>query len=341
MIDFIRSKSVKKYLEEKQIHIDDKLKYALIVESQMSFPLENIKESLLELAAETDDEEVKVQAPIWIRNEDAEFAVLSRNSGPDYYYKLQYTDRYGEIVVYGCYPTLELAVKCGIKLAAEECVDEFEIEKDIMPASEAVIDDIEDMDSDTKYDFATARFRADGKLLCCSARCDVPKEEIEDPLEERFHIIPHPFRRGDIVRYVRGREGRRSFGLILEQEDDEMSAQKDRMESLQKWYTPCWENVSIQLVNIDLETGLIWDNDGQVVPTELEFYQIPEDTQDLGERVLLSLSDLLKGKPTSLQFIQNGLMKLQEKYDDNKCYSLITGLDIKKSRMGYIFDSDK
>ena len=341
MIDFIRSKSVKKYLEEKQIYIDDKLKYALIVESQMAFPLEDIKKSLLELAAETDDEEVKVQAPIWIRNEDAEFAVLSRNSGPDYYYKLQYTDRYGEIVVYGCYPTLELAVKCGIKLAAEECVDEFEIEKDIMPASEAVIDDIEDTDSDSQYDFATARFRADGKLLCCSARCAVLKEEIESPLEERFHIVPHPFRRGDIVRYVGGRDGGRFFGLILEQEDDEMSAQKERMESLQKWCTPCWENVSVQLVNVDLETGLIWDNDCQVVPTELEFYPIPEDTQDLGERVLLCLSDLLKGKPTSLQYIQNGLMKLQEEYDDSQRYPLITGLDIKKSRMGYIFDSDK
>ncbi len=341
MIDFIRSKSVKKYLEEKQIYIDDKLKYALIVESQMAFPLEDIKKSLLELAAETDDEEVKVQAPIWIRNEDAEFAVLSRNSGPDYYYKLQYTDRYGEIVVYGCYPTLELAVKCGIKLAAEECVDEFEIEKDIMPASEAVIDDIEDTDSDSQYDFATARFRADGKLFCCSARCAVLKEEIESPLEERFHIVPHPFRRGDIVRYVGGRDGGRFFGLILEQEDDEMSAQKERMESLQKWCTPCWENVSVQLVNVDLETGLIWDNDCQVVPTELEFYPIPEDTQDLGERVLLCLSDLLKGKPTSLQYIQNGLMKLQEEYDDSQRYPLITGLDIKKSRMGYIFDSDK
>lgn len=338
MIDFIRSKSVKKYLEEKQISINDKLKYALIVESQMAFPLEDIKQSLLELAAETDDEEVKAQAPVWARNEDAEYAVLLRDSGPDYYYKLQYTDRFGETEVHGCYPTLELAVKCGIKLADYECIEEFEIEKEIMPASEAVVDDIDDPNSDSQYDFATARFRADGKLLCCSARCAVPKEEIESPLEERFHIIPHPFRRGDIVRYAREKEGRKYFGLILEQEDDEMSAQKERMESLQKWCIPCWENVSVQLVNVDLETGLIWDSDSQVVPTELEFYPIADATQDVGERVLLCLSDLLKGKPASLQYIQNGLMKLQEAYDDSQHYPLITGLSIKKSRMGHIFD---
>lgn len=98
MIDFIRSKSEKKYLVEKQISIDDKLKYALIVDSQMAFPLEDIKKSMLELAAETDDEEVKAQAPVWVRNEVAEYAVLARNSGPDYYYKLQYTDRFGETV---------------------------------------------------------------------------------------------------------------------------------------------------------------------------------------------------------------------------------------------------
>lgn len=110
------------------------------------------------------------------------------------------------------------------------------------------------------------------------------------------------------------------------------------MESLQKWCTPCWENVSVQLVNVDLETGLIWDSDSQVVPTELEFYSIADDTQDIGERVLLCLSDLLKGKPTSLQYIQNGLMRLQEEYDDSQHYPLITGLDIKKSRMGHIFD---
>lgn len=341
MIDFIRSQSVKKYLEERQISLDDKLKYALIIASQVMEPFDDIKESLLELAAETDDEEVRVQAPIWVRNEEAEYDVLARNSGREYYYRLQYTDRFGETEVQGCYPTLALAVKCGIKLADRECVDEFEIEKSILPADEALIEDIEDADSDTQYDFATARFRADGKLLCCSALCDVPKEKIESPLEERFYLIPHPFRRGDIVRYVQKRGRSRFIGLILEQEDDEMSAQKARIESLEKWCMPSWENVSVQLVNIDLETGLIWDNDCQVIPTELEFCEISDDTQDIGERVLLRLADLLKGRPTSLQYIQNGLMKLQESYDDKQRYSLITGLSIRKSQMGHVFDLNK
>lgn len=119
---------------------------------------------------------------------------------------------------------MELDVKCGIKLVDYESIDEFEIAKKIMPASEAVVDDLDDPDSDSQYNLAMARFRADGKLLCCSARCAVPKEEIASPLEERFYMVPHPFRRGDIVRYVREKEGRRYFDLILEQEDDEMSA---------------------------------------------------------------------------------------------------------------------
>ena len=338
MIEYV-SKSVRKYLDEKHIELDDKLKYALIIGSEIRYPLDEIKESLRELAGMTDDEEVKKQAEIWIRNEDMQYEVFARDSGPNYFYKIQYYDRHDDtVVVNWYYKSLALAIDAGVKTAADEKVDEFEIYKDFRASSKEQAEDIEDFDSETIYDLANGRFRADGKMLCCSAHVAKPLETIEDPIEERYFIIPHPFRRGDIVRSLRDKDGGKTFAIILEHEDDEMSAQKDRLEDLKKYCSPSYDDVSIYLVRIDLETGLIWDNDSPVKPSELEYYPIADDTEDLGERILLVLSDLIKGKPASLQYIQNGLMKLREEYDNKQRYYLITGLSLKKSQMGYVFD---
>lgn len=329
MIDYIKSESCKKYLSEQNIKLEDKLVYALIINNRHYYSYEDIKNSIKELATNTLDEEIKAQSEIWLKNHDKEVAAFKKDSGPEYLYIVKYSDRMSRHEeIHGYYRTIDLALKNGKLMADDYELKRFAIEK-------AFIESI-DQNSDSENMLAytgEAHYFANGKLILVNMR--MSHEEIEDPIEDRYYIMPHPFRKGDIVKRIYDDNDNRTLSVILSDDDDEMSYQKKRMERITSLE---WDSTGIAVEDVDLKTGTIWDNDGHPLPYDFEYYHIDEHTDDIGERVMLNISDIVKGKIASYQYIQHGLMKLREDVDNSNKYHLLYGIDLKKSSIGYLFD---
>ena len=329
MIDYIKSESCKKYLIERNIKLEDKLIYALIINNRRYHTFEDIRNSIKDLAENTLDEEIKAQTEIWLKNHDKEVAAFTKDSGPEYLYIVKYYDRMSRHEeIHGYYRSLDLALKNGKLMAEDYELERFVIEK-------AYIESIDqESDSEKMLDYTgEAHFFANGELMFVNIR--MSHEEIEDPIEDRYYIMPHPFRKGDIVKRIYDDKDERTLSVILSDDDDEMSYQKKRMERITSLE---WNDTGIAVEDVDLKTGTIWDNDGHPLPYDYEYYPIDDHTDDIGERVMLNISDIVKGKIASYQYIQHGLMKLREEYDDSNTYNLLYGMRLKKSSIGYIFE---
>lgn len=330
MIDYLKSETLKNYYRKNHIELDDKLKYALIIYS--GAPINDCIASIKELMEATQDEEIKEQGPIWIRNQEKEYESFSRDGGHSYCYKGQYWDEKKNDIVYGIYGTLDVAVMAGINAAKDEGFDRFEVVKEYMPSTEEEFIKHEVSDEDDGTDWGRGNYLADGTLMSVWGRVD-DVEEIEDPIEERYYEIPHPFKRGDIVKSSYDPEGSKNYYVVTLSRKEEL----EHIERIRSYRTPVWEDIWIVLECIDLETGLIWDVDSPSLPTELELCQVKRQSDDLGEWILAELSDMYRGEPFSLQHIQNGLMKLREDYDNKQKYNLLYSSVLKKSTMLYVF----
>ena len=329
MIDYIKSESCKKYLSEQNIKLEDKLVYALIINNRHYYSYEDIKNSIKELATNTSDEEIKAQSEIWLKNHDKKVADFTKDSGPEYLYIVKYYDRISRHEeIHGYYRTIDLALKNGMLMAEDYELKKFVIEKAFIESRG------HDSESENLLAYTgEAHYFANGELMFVNMH--MSQEEIEDPIEDRFYIMPHPFRKGDVVKRIYDDKDDRTLSVILSDDDDEMSYQKKRMERITSLE---WTNTGIAVEDVDLKSGTIWDNDGHPLPYDYEYYPINDHTDDVGERLVLNISYIVKGKIASYQYIQHGLMKLREEYDDNNKYNLLYGMKLKKSSIGYIFE---
>ena len=88
----------------------------------------------------------------------------------------------------------------------------------------------------------------------------------------------------------------------------------------------------IYVNSFDRKTGLMWDSDELDNPYLFDYYNIPQDTTNLAERIALAWSKILKGEGGSLQFIQDGCQYLKETYEEkNKC-GYISGFSLRDNR---------
>ena len=94
MIDCVRSEAARKYLKEKGIELDDKLKYALVVNDDHLYPQEDVVEYLEALIASTEDPEVRAQAEKKIAYYHARYDAFARDRGPGYYYHMTVFDQF-------------------------------------------------------------------------------------------------------------------------------------------------------------------------------------------------------------------------------------------------------
>lgn len=336
MIDCVRSGAVRKYLAEKGIELEDKLKYALVMNDNRLYPMEDVIQYLTYLAAVTADDEVREQAGKSISQFLKHYESFGQDRGPSYYYYLMVYDKWSKnYEPGGSFRTLNLAETVGRKKASEDGTD-FRIELKYIAQNEEEGTWFDDSGVD-QSDGGEAVYNEEGKLLYCICFADGMENDIEDPIEDRWFPFPHPFRRGDILRSVNEREKDMRYIVLSCAGDDEIQDQYD----CHKWrfedgLSPSWDCTTFRVLPVSLKTGNIWEQDAPMYPYDFEYAEVSDDYENVRDQVLIQMSRMVKGEPCFMQYIQNGLQKLHEDYDNEERYQLLTGIKLKKSTVGGI-----
>lgn len=336
MIDCVRSETARKYLKEKGIELDDKLKFALVVNDDHLYPQEDVVEYLEALITSTKDPEVREQAEKKIAYYHAQYAAFARDRGPGYYYHMTAFDRfYDRDEPIGDFRTLELAESFGRDYAREEG-KEFTIELMFVAANAEEASWFTESGQDQR-DGGRAKYNKEGKLLYCVCYSDELSERIEDPIENRWFPLPHPFRRGDILKSIYPINQDMRFIVTSCAGDDEIADQYKKQEwRFAAGLLPTWDCITFEVIPVNIRTGIVWDQDDPMYPYDFEYAEVSENYESVPDQMLIQMSKMVKGEPFSMQYIQNAQMKLHEEYDDSERYQLITGLKIKKCTIGKI-----
>lgn len=319
MIDYVISEYCKKYLKENNIELDDKIKYTLIIDRIRNYSLSEVMESIKELAESTSDEEIKEQAPIWLKNRQYELDKFTRDSGPEYCYVVSYQNSHHEKEIQGYYRNLDLAVKVGIAISKEENLSRFNISKEHIISNEKDDEFLGEEPFDEE-DVGDADYTADGKMTILRVYSSL-EENIEDPIEDRYYDLPHPFKVGDVVKDINDNN---NDYIVLSGFSDS-----------KKYLWTSWDDVTAYGYMFDLEAGLEWDLDDQVLPYDLEYYPVEYVHGDIRQSLLYYASKLVKGEPSFFQYIENALMKIREEHNNKYTTDLITGITLKNSSLGY------
>ncbi len=318
MIDYIGSDAVKKYYKEKGIILSDRMIAARICNA--GFKVDEIRNSLQEIQARTEDAELKGQIEEYISREKAMYEKVKKSVPGDIYrFSVWYKgdDSYSGN---GYFNDFELARSMlrdmKNKREAPDEYKKYKIEKfHILDSSQ--IPFIEEHWSVGGAD-GYVEYDSEGELYDIWA-CLEEERDAERLFTDEYFYYPHPFKRGDIL--VRRGDDETLYVVSM---DPEREAEHEKKRAMWGDVT----DIGIYATMICRRTGRIWDMDERINPLELEYARIEEGTEDVIERAALEMQRILLGKEGSFQYIFDACARRQEDYLESSRISLITGIDL-------------
>ena len=310
MVKYIKSESVKRYLEKEQIVLSDRHICAYICNMRLGW--EDVKSTLGEIVEKTLDLELKEQVVEKIQNVEKGIAFFICSEGLNVYELYEYSKDDKEYFSRGYYSSFDLA-----KNRADAFADKYKIRKIRVHEGENIEEALgEDMLEEIYY-------MADGQI-------EYPKiyinseEGFNAAFEEIAYFYPHPFCKGDIVKRMDSDD--KKLYLVCDcKAYEEIRKNNENIE---------YADAGIWLVALEVDTGKIWDMDEPVHPYELEYYFLPpDDERSIADNIIEAMSNMVKGDRYSFQYIQDGCLKLLEQYEDGITCRLITGFEIKRKNL--------
>lgn len=195
-LKFIDSKDMQKYYKEANIELDDEIIYYLILKSSFT-TLSEKHEALRNLYNKTKNVELKSQISINL-NRDNIMIKLFQKDEPGYVYKVdEWFEQDREYEFESYYSSYKLAFKaienynkCANKIRIEKIrsISSFE-EVEKYPLNEIIL-------SDSNYNRITVEYNLNKEILEIFGHF-IGQEEynIDDPIEERWHKIPHMYKK--------------------------------------------------------------------------------------------------------------------------------------------------
>lgn len=299
MINFIESEDIRNYLEQEKYEFSDFEKAALIYNND-KLSLQEKETILIDIMKNTDDDELKKQIEIRISN-NKKIIEKIEESDEGFFFILVINDELGEEEK-GYFTSYEVAKKYGESFKSKYGI----YKKSIVTQKEMLSEDIEckKIEKFNASSVSGIYFNEKGEIT------DFWSEEIDicrdlqwlkgNRFENTYISLPHPFRRGDIVRVI----GTDELGIVSEFSTTEEWIEYD------KWAKSLgnkvdWTEVSIT-VDLLLEDGSFVHN--HINPTNLEYVKLSDD--DKRKEILMAGRNLLIGKI--------GLEEFTETYEEYK-----------------------
>lgn len=192
MIDYIRSKSIKEYLEQEGTELTDLYKAALILRAD--YPMEMIHESLEELVESTEDEELKKAVRKKMEEQRLEVASIKKKQDGTVYTLEVYEPDEEKYINEGYYNSFKAAEKHARCFCMEHIIRKYRLfgEEDMENHFHAVYGYI-------MSELGALLLNSVGKVSKCLS--DICRTGSEDGiLDNCCLILKHPFHKGDIVK---------------------------------------------------------------------------------------------------------------------------------------------
>ena len=259
MIELIKSKDVREYIEKTGFKFSDADLATIVYQSGL--PIPKIHEKLCEIHKRTQDTVLKQQIEERITYDELCLNKISANDGACFYKLIEWK---GIEFFYlddslGYFSSLELAMEYAKHLGTAFVIEKYQIiglcGNIIVPPDEF---NTHLKTKEKKYkgeSISSLTFNLDGKI-CSYWTCEVPQREIDKienwgktSFEHRFVFIPNPFDRGDIVREI----GTDRIGVV-DTSKEEWNAFLQRVRE---------ENLNLSFCDMELSVGF-FDENGKI-----------------------------------------------------------------------------
>ena len=307
MLEFIKSKDYRKFIEDNNVVIND-WDMATIIINNGSVTYQNKKEKLSEIAERTDDKELEAQILNHIDVCEAVMANIKRADSNAFYELCTKSNRTYEKE--GTYLSFENAYAAGVAGNVP-----FHIEKcRFTDCAENYVD---------RY-IGTAFYTAAGDLLGCLGNSS-PVKKVPDGrknIEDRYVDLPYMFRYGDVVRIV----GTDTIGIISAFRTDE-----EELEYRKK--AKNWDYSDFQIY-----VDVIFEGDKHctdfhhvhAAPMELEYFAFDENDKRKGymdylvkHKKMTSLWGGGRRKAERIPYILDKIKEIWEKIPDMRLGQLM------------------
>lgn len=295
MVEINFSKGLKEYQQKHGIKFTDSQLATLIFNSRYSY--NEIYASLLELAAQTNDMDLKEQIRRRTEEMSREWKAFTTNKGNAIYLLKYYEESDKEYWEQGYYLAFEDACAVGALFG-----DKYEIHKHKLFSnhSEATKEFLEN--EFIQSELGRASYLKDGSLFCLWTREYKGDTDAEQLFQWQYVPIKYPFRKGDIVQNVLTGE----IGVMNGAATDEEMEERLKMRT---------EHGDISDATVFVE---FLNDDGDfyhehVCPTELDFFDM-EQYEGKKKAVLFHASIVVRGHG-SLEYLDMLREELKEKKD--------------------------
>ncbi len=273
--------------------------------------------ALEEIANETGDIQLKEQISFLISSERKKLEVFKTNKGNAAFILLEQFSSDSMPTRQGCYFSYELAQKMAKRLQKQYSIEKVKLMNDEADPAYA------DFDGFVDDELGIAHFYKDGGLKDIASKEFPYKDWAEHHngimFYERYFDFKHPFKTGDILRCSYDDDNT----ICIIGRDPQMEKDSRGLD---------YSDSGIYVNRFDRETGIVWDSDTPENPYLFDFLDIPTNTGDLAEKVILEWSSILKGNGGSMQFIQDSCRYLKETYEEDHKKGYITGFQLREYR---------
>ena len=266
MLEFIKSKDYRKFIEDNNIIIND-WDMATVIINNDSVPYQKKKLKLAEIAIKNKDKDINSHILNYINVCEAVLANIKRAEDNTYYELHTKEGQFYELegIFLGFENAYEEGVKENVPFYIEKC--KF---RDIAKCYRE------------EY-IGTAYFTAKGDLIRCNGDSSPVKSKYEGrkSIERRYADLPYMFRYGDVVRIV----GTETVGIIGAFKNDE-EEQDYRKKAVN------WDYSDFQIyVNVIFEGDKLCTDfhHEHVAPIELEYFSFEEDDKRKGYKLIARL----------------------------------------------------
>ncbi|MCR4717438.1 MAG: hypothetical protein K5656_09670 [Lachnospiraceae bacterium] len=308
-IDEIISDTTRKYLKDNDIVLEDWQVAWLYYHSDMDCARRN--EALEEVAAKTSDTSLKEQIKHLIAFDNEMMEAFRSNQGNAIYILRESIPGDYDSTRQGCYASFELAEKMARKLSNKHSIEKVSL---VSRDDDSAYDNFDEFVEDS---LGKVDYNKDGGInYIYSNEVDTECYDEEEMFYERYFDFKHPFKIGDIVKFV-GDDDEYICIIGVKPRRSNPNIRRDDSDS------------GIIVNRLERERGIMWDSDTPENPYLLDYYDIPSDSEDVAENVILEWQKILTGNGGSMQYIQDACQYLKETYDENHKNRYITGFALR------------